>query len=117
MFSHRVFVQIHHLATSLLLTHQYLLVSPKCPLEKVDKSLCTGLCQDMEHDPPVIVEYYAIDEESTKTVVCVEGATTDEMHLVNGQKYYCGDGLSQEHLKGAGPVHRSFRETTWPKKR
>ena len=62
----------------------------------------------MEHDPPVIVEYYAIDEESTKTVVCVKGVSTDETHLVNGQKYFCADNLSQAQLKGAGPVGEYF---------
>ena len=62
----------------------------------------------MEHDPPVLIEYYAIDEESTKTVVCIRDATTDGMHLVNGQKYLCGDDLSQEHLKGCWACTQIF---------
>ena len=115
-FAHGIFVQNQDATTSLLLKFEYNLGSPECPLRESERQHCSGWCSGREHDTPLIVEYFALHEESAKTVVSVRGLRSHEWHLVNGQRYFSGEHVSQEHLETCWACQQIFSRDTLAEK-
>jgi hypothetical protein len=76
-FVHGVLVQNRGMGISLLLHLQQCFISPECLFpEGKEKGACSGWCLATEHGEPVLVDFYAADEEPAKIVVSIRGLDT-----------------------------------------